>query len=199
MLSMIDKYEKYLEIINRLLEKFFKQQEPYIFCKEGCSICCETGTYPTSELEFEYMMQGYEKLTQDLKDEVKNNIEKLKSEKAVSTESEFMHACPFLINKKCSIYEHRALICRSYGLMSFCERNGEQKYKIPHCARLGLNYHQVLDKETNTISTAMWEKTGIEEEPVSFNLDIHFLHDNQETQKLLLEFGELKCLADWLE
>lgn len=196
---MIDKYEKYLETINRLIEKFFKQQEPYIFCKEGCSFCCETGSYPMAKVEFDYMMQGYEKLPQELKDEIKENIAKLKEEKNLSDESEFVHICPFLIDKSCQIYENRALICRSYGLMSYCGEEGEEKYKIPYCAGIGLNYHQVFDKEISTISTEMWKKTGIEVEPVSFNLGINFLHDNQETQNLGLDFGELKCFLDWFE
>lgn len=196
---MIEKYEKYLEKINRLIEKFYKQQKPYIFCKEGCSFCCESGSYPMSKVEFDYMMQGYEKLSQELKDKIIENITKSMEEKNLSDKDEFAHICPFLINNSCQIYENRALICRSYGLMSYCDEGGEKKYRFPCCVKLGLNYHQVFDEETSKISTEMWEKTGIEVEPVSFNLGINFLHDNQETQNLGLDFGELKCFLEWLE
>ena len=35
------KYEYYLTAIQKQLGAFFEEQSPYIFCKEGCSHCCE--------------------------------------------------------------------------------------------------------------------------------------------------------------
>jgi len=197
---MMEAYEKYLEIIGSYLAKFFDQQKPYICCKEGCSICCETGTYPLSKLEFDYLMLGYEKLPDELKTKIKTKIELLKEEKNKSGEAKFFHVCPFLIDSKCSVYAHRALICRSYGLMSFYHNEkGEERYHIPCCVSQGLNYSNVYDQELGTITTAKWKETGIEIEPVSHNVGLSFLVDNNSTQSLNLEFGPQKNLLDWFE
>lgn len=200
MLSMMEPYEKYLEIIDSYLKKFFEQQKPYIFCKEGCSICCETGTYPFSKLEFDYLMLGFEKLSEGLKIQILSKIEQLKKEKAETQEEKFFHACPFLIDKKCSVYKYRALICRSYGLMYYYNnKNGEQKYHMPCCVSKELNYSNVYDKDEGILTTEKWKQTGIEVEPVSYNVSLNFLLDNNLTQHLNLEFGTQKVLMDWLD
>jgi len=197
---MIEKYKIYLEQIDSILANFFAKQEPYIFCKEGCSLCCEKGTYPLTKIEFDYMMQGLDELAPPLQEEIKNNIEQLVDEKKKSGESKFFHACPFLLNNRCSIYQNRAMICRSYGLtVCYTREDGRQGYKIPHCVDLGLNYSNVFDKETNTISSKLWKDSGIPTEPVSFNIDLPFLCDNQTTKQIGLEFGTIKDFLEWFE
>ena len=205
-MSMIEKYEKYLVKINGYLEKFFEQQKPYIHCKEGCSLCCENGEYPFSKIEFEYAMIGYQNLSDEEKKIVDENAKELKKKKenAINdakngkTKEKFLYVCPFLINNKCSIYSHRGLICRSYGLMFFMQnKEGKLEYKKPYCSELGLNYSNVLDKETSVISSEMWKETGIEEEPLSYNVGLDFLIDNNMTKELGLEFGEQKAIIDW--
>lgn len=199
MLNMMEDYEKYLEIIDSYLGKFFEQQKPYIFCKKGCSICCETGTYPFSKLEFDYLMIGYEKLPEKIKVQIQENIMNLKKEKNKSKEEKFLHICPFLLNKKCSVYKYRALICRNYGLMSFYNKKGEQRYHIPCCVNNGLNYSNVYDKELGILTTEKWKQTGIEIEPVSYNVNLTFLVDNKLTQHLNLELSSQKVIMDWLD
>lgn len=200
MLNMMEYYEKYLEIIDSYLSKFFEQQKPYIFCKEGCSICCETGTYPFLKLEFDYLMIGYEKLPDNIKVQIQKNIKNIKKEKNKSGEENFFHACPFLLNNKCSVYKYRALICRSYGLMSFYNnKKGEQRYHIPCCVSKGLNYSNVYDKELGIITTEKWKQTGIEVEPVSHNVNLKFLLNNKLTRHLNLELGSQKVLMDWFD
>lgn len=197
---MIETYEKYLKMLEPSLKGFFEQQKPYIFCKEGCAICCETGTYPFSKVEFDYMVKGYEELSDDLKEQIKKNIEEIKKDKSKTTEKRFLHACPFLLNKKCSIYSHRGLICRAYGLMSFYkDENGETKFKMPCCVDNGLNYSNVYDPKEKKISQKMWDATNIEVEPVSCNVDLSFLINNQTTRELNLDFGPQKVLLEWLE
>jgi len=195
---MIEKYENYLEIIGASLQKFFTQQKPYIFCKEGCSICCETGEYPFSELEYNYAMIGYNQLSEEMKKNIQEKVDEIKKTKEISTEKKFMHECPFLIEKKCSIYKYRGVICRSYGLVSYAtDKNGETKYNMPCCCMDGLNYNNVYDEESKTFSSKKWEETGIEVEPVSHNVGLNFLLNNNVTQDLELKFGEQKALIDW--
>lgn len=191
-------YEKYLEIIDKYLQKFFKRQKDYIFCKEGCSVCCENGSYPFSRLEFDYLMYGFSQLSDELKIQIMAEIKQLKEEKSESKEKKFFHKCPFLIDKKCSVYKYRALICRNYGLMyHYKNKKGEQRYHMPCCVFQGLNYSNVYDEKSGTLTTEKWEKTGIEVEPVAYNVSLDFLMDNNLTNHLNLEFGEQKHILDW--
>lgn len=200
MLNMINAYKKYLEIIGAHLTKFFEQQKPYIFCKEGCSICCETGNYPFSKIEFDYLMLGFEQLPYDVKSQIRENIKRIQKERKKSGDDRFLHVCPFLINNKCSVYLNRALICRSYGLTSFYnDKDGVQRYRMPCCVSQGLNYSNVYDKDAGTFTTEKWKESGIEAEPISYNVSLTFLLNNKITEHLGLDFGEQKPLMGWFD
>lgn len=195
---VIEKYEKYLELIDSLLQKYFENQKDYINCKPGCSFCCESGQYPFTELEFQYAMTGYKALSEQEKAIVQEKIKSIKKAKNEYTGEEFMHECPFLIDKKCSIYNCRGIICRTHGLIYFInDKDGKTRNKSPNCVNYGLNYSNVFDKSKGIISSELWEKTGIKTEPVSYNIGLRFLVNNDLTQELELEFGEIKALVDW--
>jgi len=194
-----EKYEQYLGIIStRLIQKFFEQQKDYIHCESGCSLCCEYGQYPFSEIEFQYAMLGYNALSENEKRLIQEKVKKIKEVKIKSIDEEFMYECPFLIEKKCSIYKYRGIICRTHGLMFFLtDKDGEVKSKAPRCVHFGLNYSNVYDESTGKISLELWEKTGIKTEPIAYNLGLKFLLNNVVTEELELEFGEEKALIDW--
>lgn len=196
---MIEKYEKYLELLDtHLLKKYFEQQKDYIFCKEGCSHCCENGQYPFSKLEFEYLMLGYEKLSNAEINIIQEKIKKIKEEKSLENE-DFMYECPFLIDKKCSVYNHRGIICRTHGLLFFeTDKEGNSKQKIPHCVHLGLNYSNIYDKEKKHLSPELWKKSGIKNEPVAYNISQKAILKSDVAKELGLEFGESKALINWL-
>lgn len=198
---MLTNYEKYLDKISLSIDKFFEQQKPYIFCKKGCSICCEEGEYPISQLEFNYLMIGYNALNEREKSIIKENVARIKNEKKKFLKinnKKFMHQCPFLIDKKCSIYKHRSLICRAYGLAYFYDGKDEKIfYSIPCCVENGLNYSNVYDAQTGGMSSKKWKETGIAQEPVSYNLSLDFLRNNEDALAFNLDFGEEKSLIDW--
>lgn len=195
---MLEKYEKYLDILSSYINKYFEQQKPYIHCKEGCSICCETGIYPLTKVEFEYLSVGFNNLPTDEKAQIYENIKEIKEYRKNITEGPGYYKCPMLINNRCSVYEHRGIICRSYGLMQFYfDDNNIQRYRIPCCASDGLNYSEVYDEKAENISMEMYTKSGIKEEPLSYNLGLKYLLNNEFTKELELDFGESKGLVDW--
>ena len=57
--TKLSNYLFYMGYLNRKLEGFFENQSPYIFCKNGCSKCCQNGEYPFSKAEFDYLMVGF--------------------------------------------------------------------------------------------------------------------------------------------
>ena len=160
-------YKEFLVDLDKRLEGYFSAHKEHICCEPGCSACCEKGDYPLSQIELEYLMHGYAQLDDDTKIKIQNNIKII----------EKGGACPFLINKLCSVYSHRPIICRVHGLAYLCM---DKTVKVPYCAYDGKNYSKVYDNGEITIN------------PVLENLD---------TQNLLkeFEFGEIRNLADWLE
>src|SRR5574344_780595 len=193
----LQKYELYLNVIDKQLEMFFEEQAPYIFCKEGCSLCCEKGEYPFSELEIKYLMIGFSRLDKETQMKILQKASSIiEQKKKRLVKDKFLYQCPFLINHRCSVYNYRGLICRNHGLAFFDEN---KKLAVPHCASNGLNYSSVYDFDKESISKEKFEKTGFDVEPVAHNVGLGFLLNNSFTQKYGVNFGDVKSLIEWLE
>jgi len=189
-------YELYLKVITKQLDKFFEEQSPYIFCKEGCSICCEKGEYPFTEIEIKYLMVGFSQLPQNIQMQILKKTQQINiAKKDAPKDKKFMHECPFLIDKRCSVYNYRGLICRNHGLAFF---DKDQKLCVPHCSCDGLNYASVYDFQNGCISKEKYEKTGFTVEPLAHNVGLEFLLNNSFTKENNMNFGEIKPLLDWL-
>ena len=61
--NLLSNYKLFLSQFDAKLECFFNKYSEYIYCKKGCCYCCQEGDYPISELELQYLMQGYINLT----------------------------------------------------------------------------------------------------------------------------------------
>lgn len=191
------RYEEYLGVLSERLERFFRSQEPYISCKAGCSYCCEIGSFPFSKLEYEYLKIGFDALDEGLKNEIIEKVRKIRHDKVLAgNDCNYLYECPFLIDKKCCVYENRGIICRTFGLPYYDETG---RIKMPACINVGLNYSEVYDKEAKMISSELFEQKGYEVEPVAFNLDLDFLINSEEAKSFGLGFGEQKALVDWFE
>lgn len=55
---MLKEYEEFLKDFDSIISQLLKTKK---ICKmsQGCSLCCEIGEYPFSQLEFAYLTQGY--------------------------------------------------------------------------------------------------------------------------------------------
>ena len=139
---MLKRYENFLEEFDRVLNNYFCEYQQYICCKKGCSFCCEIGEYPFSRLEAEYLMKGFIELPPEIQTKIKLNIKKLLESQTYSN-----YECPFLINKECSVYKYRGLVCRTHGLAYL--DNGI--VKLPECVNKGLNYNTIYDSKNNEL------------------------------------------------
>ena len=92
-------YKLYLDFLGKKLKRFEEKEKHFLFCKEGCSLCCEIGNYPFSQLEFEYLVEGSLSLPKEVIDVIDKKIFELKEQREKSQEKVFLHECPFLINK----------------------------------------------------------------------------------------------------
>ena len=120
---MITRFREYLEFLDKKLAKMFDSQKPFIKCKEGCAYCCKEGEYPMSELEYINLMFYYNDLEDSIKDKVNENIASL-----LEKSREKMYECPFLVDNRCAVYPARAVICRTFGLISYDDKD---KKRIP--------------------------------------------------------------------
>lgn len=183
---MINRFRKYLELLDVRLGHMFEKQAPFIKCKKGCTYCCKEGEYPLSELEYINLMLCYNTLPNDEKDKINQNIEKL-----LKTDRQKFYACPFLIDDACSVYSARPLLCRTFGLISF-KKDGRNK--MPFCIELGLNYADAYDKETGLLTKCAKDGT----EPSAYNIDRRTLRNKEMEELFDIYFGEDKSMIEWL-
>ena len=97
-----------------------------------------------------------------------------------------MHKCPFLIDKKCSVYPYRGLVCRIHGLAWYDEN--ENRIRLPYCANKGLNYAKVFDRQTGEVFL---------QNPITERLRIDSILDSEEAKKFDLIRGEIRPLLKW--
>lgn len=95
-------HHKVDEIMHKLNKRYLKQYD----CTE-CANCCKKlmPTFTQEDLEkiANYLDISYEKVKKDY-------VERKTAEGFILKGSE----CPFLLNKKCQIYDYRPEVCRSY-------------------------------------------------------------------------------------
>lgn len=193
--SLKKRYEIFLYTLNKELQKMFDNQAEFIKCKEGCSYCCEKGEYPFSELEFNYLIEGYKQLDSNTKKIIKENIKQINKEKSKNTDKIFMHKCPFLIDKRCSVYQNRGIICRTFGLL--CEHN-DGRLTIPFCHEYGLNYAQLYDKELGQLID---ERDGIKlskTEPAAFRIERDNIMNLSIAKNLNIVWGDSKTMINFI-
>ena len=183
---MINRYRRFLEVVDIRLNDIFAKQAPFIKCKKGCAYCCKEGEYPLSELEYINLMLSYTTLSNEKKGIINQNITNL-----LKQDRQKFYSCPFLVNNECAVYEARPLICRTFGLIYFRKDNTP---KIPFCVDLGLNYAEVYDKEKDELVKFSEDGT----EPLAYNIDRRTLRDKENEELFDIYFGEDKAMIEWL-
>ncbi|MBR1423948.1 YkgJ family cysteine cluster protein [bacterium] len=195
--EVFDSYCQFIRVITQRINTHFEEQSEYIHCKEGCSLCCRNGEYPCTDLESQFLKFGMNLLPMQLKVVIEDNIHNIKNEKAKFKGNTFEYVCPFLINDRCSVYNFRPLICRTFGLTYYEHSNGKNFLKIPFCVKEGLNYHEVYDEAEACLSSELFKQKGFNVEPQAYNLSPDFLISKVGKEMLGLDFGELKTIIDW--
>ena len=101
---MLKAYANYLDFLDSRLDKFFKTQKPYIFCKKGCAKCCKHAQFPYSLLEMKYLLSGLEDLKQETLYQIEENLQNILKCKAKFKGKKFLY--------NISINENFIFFCR---------------------------------------------------------------------------------------
>lgn len=184
---MFKNYENFIQDFDSALILMFDAQKKYIHCKKGCSRCCECGNYPFSQTEFAYLTHGFINLDDEKKIIVQNNIKELLQEKKNFTGQKFEHKCPFLIDNECCVYQYRGIVCRTFGVCYYDDKEGY--VRLPDCVYHGLNYSEFFDKETNILK--------IPDVPM-VNLRIDRVLNSELAKKYNIECGEIRPMLEWM-
>jgi len=197
--TTLEKYIDYTDRLKDTLDIYFKDQKEFLKCKAGCDICCKSSYYPVSELEYEYVRMGLnnnftaeerEKINQDAINIIKHRRQFSKTNPNIM---EYSYECPLLVNGACGVYSSRALLCRSHGLI-YKDVENENKHNAPHCMKLGLNYSEVYDPETNKFSDEKIKELGIKSTPKVYDLSYSPLMAGAGG----LDFGDVRMLVEWI-
>lgn len=197
--STLEKYIAYTEILKEKLDVYFKDQKEFLKCKAGCDICCKVSYYPVSQLEYEYVRIGF---NENFTDEERENINKaainiIKDRRIFAKTNpnlmEYSYECPFLVNGACGVYKHRALLCRSHGLI-YKDIEKQNKNNAPHCMSLGLNYSNIYDEETKQFCTKKTKALGIISTPKVYDLSYSILMKDSGID----DFGDVRMLVEWI-
>lgn len=193
---MLNNYLEFLEYLMGSLNNYFKNQSPYIKCEKGCAKCCQNGDYPFSQIELALLKCGFTKLDSEKQQIILSKIKDIIKRKKESKLETFTYECPFLFDNVCSVYAHRGIICRTFGLISLKEGS---KMQIPFCAYEGLNYSNVLDKEKDMLMFEKMNELGIDVEPMAYQIHYSYLTSDKISHAFNFEYGKKGSLIDLIE
>lgn len=111
-------YEPFLQLLTTLnvhVERLSQRYQAHMACKKGCSFCC-ADRFEISAVEALYLKAGFDQLPTETQVLIQKNLE-LGAGQAGSNEALPGQHCPMLVDGACSVYQHRPITCRAYGLL----------------------------------------------------------------------------------
>ena len=165
-------FKKYLELRNCIdseCSKLWKIHFKNMSCKSGCSSCCQA--FKVLPIEHEFI-----KAQLATTNFLINRDAKLKD-------------CKFLVEDKCTIYEHRPIICRTHGYPLVRLNEEVQGYEVSYC---NLNFKNISLSFFNT-DNVFFEDTYNSK---LYQINKTFLDSAQEENYEYGELVELNSLAE---
>lgn len=166
----VTSYDGYFSVSaawNAEFERARKLHGAKIHCGKGCCECCSQ-MFRITEIEAAYISAGVKQLPEGRRVELRAKAreyqarrEELLACNQLSDEWDTPHhpglrlPCPALENGACSIYEHRPMICRKYGIPLFNPRKPERIFACELNFKPG---EEVADPDLVQIHTALHER-----------------------------------------
>lgn len=164
----LEEYKALRDEIDARCGDLWKQHNSNMKCASGCSSCCQA--FKILPIEHEYIQEKIK----DLDFEINENIKK--------------GECKYLVDNKCSIYDHRPIICRTHGFPLVRLNEELEEYEVSFCH---LNFKGVSLEKFNS-NNVFFEDTFNSK---LFKLNKEYLDSQKESmydQGQLLELNSTK-------
>jgi Fe-S-cluster containining protein len=138
---MMSEYDDYLRVAGEWEVEFVRNRARHgerIHCRKGCCDCCSQ-LFQITEIEAAYISRGVKLLPENRQTELKKRAQEYQKQREKLLESRSIPdawgtlpppglrlPCPALEDGACSIYEHRPLICRKYGIPLYNPRKPDR-------------------------------------------------------------------------
>ncbi len=166
--SPFKKYKSFRNEVDNRCTVLWEKHHQHMKCRAGCASCCEA--FKVLPVEFEYIKANI-------------NFDELKPNWDASDDE-----CVFLVNNKCSIYEHRPIICRTHGYPLVRLNEELEEYEVSFCP---LNFKNFPIDSFNNQNVYFEDKYNSE----LFQINKEFLEDSANTE---FDNGQLIPLRDVL-
>ncbi len=167
--SFLEKYKSFRDEVDNRCDILWGKHHKQMQCRAGCASCCQS--FKILPVEFEFI-------------KAKINLEKLKINRNASADE-----CVFLVNNKCSIYEHRPIICRTHGYPLVRLNEELEEYEVSFCP---LNFKEYPIENFNNQNVFFEDKFNSQ----LFQINKGFLEDSANTE---FDNGQLIPLRDLLD
>ncbi|NOX21241.1 MAG: YkgJ family cysteine cluster protein [Nitrospirae bacterium] len=133
---------RHLETLYQIYEDIDREYQSaaefYQFSCEGCEEnCCSTVFYHHTLIEYFAVLDGFDELPEDIKqealDKARDYIKELN--KYRGKEEQLKIFCPLNFDGLCKIYKHRPLICRIHGLPGYFKHPTKGIQQFSGCKR----------------------------------------------------------------
>jgi Fe-S-cluster containining protein len=121
-----------------------------IRCGPGCTECCHH-VFPISSIEADIVARGLAALPTELRQQIETRAVEYIERGLIRGER---LPCPALHSGKCSIYEHRPLMCHKFGMPLF---NPDKPGRIFACELNFANGEEIRDPDLIQIQTGIHE------------------------------------------
>lgn len=146
--------ERYREIVAAVDAEFARNRALHgdrIRCGPGCTECCHH-VFAISGIEAEQVRRGVEALPDEVRREVEARAVEYIERRLVRGER---LPCPALRDGRCSIYEHRPMMCRKFGMPLF---NPDKPDRIFACELNFPDGEEIDDPRLIQIQTGIHER-----------------------------------------
>lgn len=159
------------DTIDEQCSRLWEIHSSHMECKAGCSSCCQA--FRLLPIEYHYIKK------------------KLEGKSIAINNQASEKECSFLVHNKCTIYEHRPIICRTHGYPLSRLNEEVEAYEISFCP---LNFKEFNFEDFNV------ENLYPEDQYNSklFMLNKKFIADFDEEEYDSLEMVELNHLAKYV-
>jgi Fe-S-cluster containining protein len=145
--------ERYQRIVAAVDAEFARNRALHgdrIRCGPGCTQCCHQ-VFAISELEAAEVARGIAALPGELRHHIQTQASEYLERRLLRGE---LIACPALHEGRCSIYEHRPLMCHKFGMPLF---NPDKPDRIFACELNFADGEEIHDPDLIQIQTGIHE------------------------------------------